>query len=113
MLENGKDITMHDGSERIESLLLDLHRSRLNREQALEVGEAVAASPELAGQSRALRDVLSLLDRYETPEAPAGLVDSVMSRVEGEPRVLPFPKDPAAAAAALRNGQEISATPVL
>ncbi len=103
---------MRDGSERIESLLLDLHLSRLDAGQALEVEEAIASSPELASQSRALRDVLALLDRHEVADAPVDLVDSVMARIDAEPRVIPFPQKPAAAAA-FRSGQEIAATPVL
>src|SRR5262245_39241807 len=102
---------MRDGSENIEFQLLDLHLNRLDPGQALAVEEAIAASPELASQSRALRDVLSLLDRHQVPDPPTDLVESVMARIEAEPRVIPFPQKAAAAAAAIRNGQEIAATP--
>jgi hypothetical protein len=77
----------------------------------LDVEEAIAGSPELARQSRGLRELLSLLDRYECPEPPSDLVETVMNRIDAEPRLIPFPRD--AAAAAPRNGQEISGTPVL
>src|SRR5262245_52303183 len=103
---------MRDGSEPIEFRLLDLHLNRLEPGEALQVEESIAASAELAAQSRALRDVLSMLDRDEAPETPGDLVESVMARVEAEPRVIPFPQK-AAGAGALRSGQEISATPVL
>lgn len=105
---------MQDGStDPIESRLLDLHLNRLEAGQALDVEEAIAASPELARQSRALRSVLAMLDKCDTPEPPADLVDSILTTVENHPRVIRFPQPATTASAALRNGQDVAVTPVL
>ena len=49
---------MSDEPTSLESQLLDLHLGRLDPEQARQVTEAAAASPEWAARSRALRHVL-------------------------------------------------------
>ncbi|GMU22296.1 MAG: hypothetical protein AMXMBFR13_23820 [Phycisphaerae bacterium] len=74
-----------------ESLLLDLHLRRLDPEQVQALEDTLASSPELAAQSRALRDVLRLLDRYETPEPPEDLADTVLARIQERAGVIPFP----------------------
>ena len=68
---------MREEPQAIESMLLDLHLNRLEGDQAREVEETLAQSPDLAGKSRALRDLLGLLDAVEAPEPSADLADSV------------------------------------
>jgi hypothetical protein len=102
---------MRDASKGIEFLLLDLHLNRIEPGQSLQVEEALASSAELASQSRALRDMLTLLDRYEVAEPSGDLVDQVMLRIDSEPHVIPFPKE--RAMAALRTGQEAATMAVL
>jgi hypothetical protein len=100
-----------DNAESLESLLLDLHLKRLDPGQAEVVEDAIAHSPELATQSQSLRQLLGLLDRYEIPEPPANLAESVLARINGQPAVIPFPQ----AAVSLPNGNthELSSSPVL
>jgi len=102
---------MRDGSEPIESFLLDWHLDRLDPDQARRVEEALAASPELKAQSDALAEVLSLLDEVPVPEPPTDLAESVLARVEAQTKVLPF-KEPSSA---LPSGtsHDLSASPAL
>jgi hypothetical protein len=102
---------MPSGPEPIESLLLDLHLNRLDSQQVREVEQALDDSAELRDRSRALHDVISLLDHYEAPEPPADLAESVMARINEKNRVYPFAD--AAAALPAAGGQEMSATPVV
>lgn len=81
---------MPDELPDIESMLLDLHLNRLESDQAREVEEALAESPDLAGKSRALRDLLSHLDAADVPEPTVSLADAVMGRIEKAVRPLPF-----------------------
>lgn len=81
---------MNEERENIESLLLDLHLNRLGADQAREVEEALAASGELARQSRALRDLLGLLDKADVPEPPGDLADAVMARIDAQTAPVPF-----------------------
>lgn len=81
-----------DESQPVETLLLDLHLKRLNRDEAEAVENAVAHSPELAVASQSLRDVLNLLDRYEAPEPPDNLPDKVLSRIAQRAGVISFPQ---------------------
>lgn len=91
---------MMDGSKSWDDLLLDLHLGRLDAEQAAEVEQAIASSPDLADKSRGLRELLHLLDA-DTVDTPAGLAGRVMARIEGRDRVIPMPE------AALASGQEL------
>jgi hypothetical protein len=81
---------MREEPQAIESMLLDLHLNRLDVDQARQVEEALAQSPDLAGKSRALRDLLGLLDTVEVPEPSARLADSVMARIDEHTRPVPF-----------------------
>lgn len=105
----------NDDSGSLEFQLLDLHLRRLDERQAAGLEDAVAHSPELAGQSRALRDLLGVLDRYEAPEPPEDLVDAVLARVNeaarGGPAAIPFPGP----AQTLPSGSthDLSSSPVL
>jgi hypothetical protein len=102
---------MRDGSEHIESLLLDWHLNRLEAEQARRVEEALVTSPELKAQSDALAEVLGLLDEIPAPEPPANLAESVLARIDEQTKVLPF-KEPSSA---LPSGtsHDLSASPAL
>lgn len=101
----------NENAESLESLLLDYHLKRLDPSQAETVEDAVAHSPELATQSQSLRQVLSLLDRYEAPEPPADLADKVLARINGQSTVIPFPQP----APSLPGGanRELASSPVL
>lgn len=85
--------------ESFDERLLDHHLNRLDPDRAEHVEQAVASSPELAARSRALRDLLRLLDADAPPSPPADLADRVMAYVERHERVIPSPR-PAAAAPA-------------
>lgn len=100
-----------DNTESFGFLLLDLHLKRLDPQQAEVVENAVAHSPELAAQSQGLREVLGLLDRYDAPEAPADLADSVIARVTERTATIPFPQPAPALHEA--GAHELSANPVL
>jgi len=102
---------MADKRESIESLLLDLYLDRLDQEEAARVEHEVANSPERATQSRAIREVLGLLDQYATPEPPADLAESVMSRIEEQTAVLPFSERVSAIPPG--TAHDLSASPVL
>src|SRR5690554_4871174 len=105
---------MQDGPEPIESLLLDMHLNRLEPEQMVTVEDALANSPQLARQSRALREVLSLLDRWEVPEPPSDLAESVLARVANHQRIIPFEEATARSPGLpAHSGQELAASPVL
>ena len=73
---------MREDPQTIESRLLDLHLDRLDPDQSREVEEAVAESPQLASQSRALRTLLGLLDAVDVPVPSASLADAVMVRID-------------------------------
>jgi hypothetical protein len=92
-----------------------MHLNRLDPEQMTTVEDALANSPQLARQSRALREVLSLLDRWEVPEPPNDLAESVLARVENHQRIIPFEEAAGQSSPGLpaRSGQEISVSPVL
>lgn len=81
---------MREDPQTIESKLLDLHLDRLDPDQAREVEEAVAESPDLASQSRALRTLLGLLDAVDVAEPPANLADAVMGRIDERTKPVPF-----------------------
>jgi hypothetical protein len=81
---------MREEPEAIEQLLLDLHLNRLDADQAHQVEEALSRSPELAGQSRALRNLLGLLDAVEVPDPSVNLADAVMARIDERTKPLPF-----------------------
>ncbi|UCD27851.1 MAG: hypothetical protein JSV03_12195 [Planctomycetota bacterium] len=104
---------MSDGREieRIESLLLDLHLNQLQAEQAQEVEDAIASSPELARKSKVLREVLGLLDDYQLPEPSVDLSERVMSRIDEQTSPLPFPDADSAIPAG--TAQDLSASPIL
>ena len=74
----------------MESMLLDLHLNRLDADQARQVEEALAASPDLAAKSKGLRELLGLLDAVEVPEPSADLADSVMARIDEQMQPIPF-----------------------
>jgi len=88
---------MDDRSESFDELLLDLHLNRLGTDRAERVEQEVANSPELAVRSRALRDLLRLLDADSPPPPPADLPDRVLAYIERHERVIPMPR-PAEAA---------------
>ena len=102
---------MTDGQDSIETLLLDLHLRRLDPVQAARVEEALAASPELAAQSRGLRETLGALDRFEAPQPKFDLADRVLARIDQQTAVLPF-RQPASAVPA-GTAHDLSASPVL
>ncbi len=81
---------MREEPQTIESMLLDLHLNRLDADQARQVEEAVAASPDLAAKSKGLRELLGLLDAVEVPEPPADLAASVMARIDEKLQPIPF-----------------------
>ncbi len=87
---------MQDGSKSWDDLLLDLHLRRLEADQAEEVEQEVASSPELAAKSRGLRELLHLLDADEVT-TPAGLADRVIARIEAHDHVIPMREAPVAA----------------
>ncbi len=103
---------MRDAADTYESMLLDLHLKRLDASQVSEVEEAVAGSAQLAAESRAIREVLSLLDRYEAPAAPPNLPDRVIARIAEQTAVIPFPAE-AASAVPSGTAHDLSASPVL
>jgi hypothetical protein len=103
---------MRNEPEVMESLLLDLHLRRLEAEEAQQVEEAVAGSPELAAKSRALRNLLGLLDAVDIPEPPGNLADSVMARIDEHTRPLPFTKE-AATVVPAGGAHDLSGSPML
>ena len=62
---------MADEQTSWESKLIDLHLGQLDASELHEVEEAVAGDPRLASRSRALRELLSLLERDAAPQPPA------------------------------------------
>ena len=64
-MTNENEMTDGTESERIETLLLDLHLNRLDEDQRQRVEEALACSSELACKSEVLGELMRLLDGYE------------------------------------------------
>jgi hypothetical protein len=102
---------MRDEAETMDSLLLDLHLNRLDEEQARQMEETLAASPDLAAKSRALRGLFGLLDRVDVPEPPGDLADSVMARIDEHTRPLLLKE--AATVVPAGGGHDLSGSPML
>lgn len=63
-------------------LLLGFHLRLLDDDSAEHVATAIGQSAEAAQRSRNLGEWIGLLDHYQTPEPPDGLVHRIMARVE-------------------------------
>lgn len=66
-------------------LLLDLQLGQLDPRSAEMLNAEIAESESLAARGRNLGGWLGLLQAYESPLPPPGLVDAVMERVESTP----------------------------
>lgn len=71
-----------------ESKLLDWHLGYLEGDEADRLQAVLRSSPELAARSRALRDLLTLLDRSPVPRTPAGLADKVLEFIDDQTKVI-------------------------
>ena len=89
-----------------DSTLLDWHLGYLEGDEADRLQAALRSSPELAARSRALRDLLTLLDRSPAPRPPADLSDKVLAFIDDQNKVLPF--DNADTADTVSTGREVS-----
>ncbi len=99
------------GPPATEEQLLDLHLGRLEGRRAAEVEEAVAGSPGLALRSRALRELLDLLDRDRAPDPPDDLAERVLEHIEARGAPIRFPG--AASALPAGRARDLCAGPLL
>ncbi|MBP7935199.1 MAG: hypothetical protein KA354_11180 [Phycisphaerae bacterium] len=81
---------MVDQQDFSDSTLLDWHLGYLEGDEADRLQAALQSSPELAARSRALGDLLALLDRSAAPRPPVGLADKVLAFIDHQTKVLPF-----------------------
>ncbi|HSW46256.1 MAG TPA: hypothetical protein VLM89_11870 [Phycisphaerae bacterium] len=96
---------MGERSKSFDDRLLDLHLNRLSAEETEQVEQEVAGAPETAGRSRALRDLLKLLDANEV-QPPANLADRILAHVERRERAIPFSRERERTAA--RSGDRVA-----
>jgi len=97
---------MADEQDFSDSTLLDWHLGYLEGDEADRLQAALRSSPELAARSRALHDLLALLDESPAPKPPANLSDKVLAFIDDQNKVIPF--DSADSGSPVRTGHEVA-----